>query len=56
MHAGAGRTLIGTLLLVLVGATGIWSSLISEHRSTQPIVVVHAAFLLVHQTSPGSSM
>jgi hypothetical protein len=34
---------VGTLLLVLVTALGVWSSLVSERRRTQPIVIAHAA-------------
>src|SRR5581483_3436290 len=33
---------VGTLLLVLVTALGVWSSLIAERRRTQPIVIAHA--------------
>jgi hypothetical protein len=34
---------VGTLLLVLVTAIGIWTSLLAERRRTQPIVIAHAA-------------
>jgi hypothetical protein len=33
---------VGTLLLVVVTAIGIWSGLAAERRRTQPIVIAHA--------------
>lgn len=33
---------VGTLLLVLVTAVGVWAALISERRRTQPIVLTNA--------------